>query len=68
MVTFVRKTTRVDIVIQKHQLLWFTPQFKVISECEQNKSSRPVIQNKHSRIVTTNQYDKLSLGAGDGKF
>ena len=25
--------TRADFVIQWHQLLWFKPQFKAISEC-----------------------------------
>ena len=43
--------TRVHFVIQLHLLLWFTPQFKVISEGRQKKSSQPVIQNKHSRKV-----------------
>ena len=43
--------TRADFVIQQHQLLWFIPQFKAISECRQKKFSQPVIQNKHSRKV-----------------
>ena len=41
------KSTRADFVIQKHHLLWLTPQFKAISECRQKKFSQPAIQNKH---------------------
>ena len=40
---------KADFVIQHHQLLWFTPQFKAISESRQKKFSQPVIQNKHGR-------------------
>ena len=43
------KPTRTDFLIQWHQLLWFTPQFKAISDLRQNKFSQPVIQNKHGR-------------------
>ena len=31
---------RADFVIQEHQSLWFTPQFKAISECRQKKFSQ----------------------------
>ena len=43
--------TRADFVIQRHQLLWFTPQFKAISECRQKKFSQAEIQNKRRRKV-----------------
>ena len=43
--------TRADFVIQQHQSLWFTPQFKAISECRQKKFSQVEIQNKRSRKV-----------------
>ena len=43
--------TRADFVTQWHQLLWFTPQFKAISECRQKKFFQPEIQNKHCRNV-----------------
>ena len=39
------------MVIQKHQSLWFTPQFKAISECRQKKFSQAEIQNKRGCTV-----------------
>ena len=43
--------TRANFVIQWHQLLWFTPQFKAIREGRQKKFFQPEIHNKHSRKV-----------------
>ena len=45
------ESTRADFVIQYHQSLSFTPQFKEISECRQKKFSQAEIQNKRSRKV-----------------
>ena len=43
--------TSADFVKQLHQSLWFTPQFKAISECRQKKFSQAEIENKRSRKV-----------------
>ena len=43
--------TRADFVTQYHQSLWFTPQFKAISECRQKKFPQAEIENKRSRKV-----------------
>ena len=42
---------RADFVIQWHQSLWFTPQFKAINQCRQKKFSQAEIENKRSRKV-----------------
>ena len=36
--TLLRSEIRADFVIQQHQSLWFTFQFKAISECRQRNS------------------------------
>ena len=51
--------TRADFIIQWHQLLWFTPQFKAISECRQTNSLH--------RQFKTNIAAKLKLGAYNKK-
>ena len=38
-----RKITRADFVIKYHQSLWFTPQFKAISEFRQKEFSQAEI-------------------------
>ena len=43
--------TRADFVIQQHQSLWFTPQFKAISGYRQKKFPQAKIENKRSRKI-----------------
>ena len=47
MIHFYSRRTRTDFVIQWHQLLLLTPQFKAISDCWQRKLFQPANQNKN---------------------
>ena len=54
-------------VIQWHQLLWFTHQFKAISECRQQKISQRVKQTRPQKLPRNGEC-KLSLDVGEGRF
>ena len=58
------KETRADFVIEEHQSLWFTPQFKAI----QRNSLKQKLKTNEAAKLSRNQYGKLSFGAGEGRF
>ena len=64
---FLAILTRPDFVIQEHQLLWFTPEFKVISQCRRKKCSQAVIQSKHSCKVVLKPVRQTLAWCGRGE-
>ena len=49
-------TTKADFLVQWHQLLWFTPQFKAISECRQKTSFKKTLPQSCPETSAANSH------------